>query len=90
VRLRAVYSIKKEDEKKRRAMNWTLTNFLIEMIAGIVGGNAIAVVAKEHSFGALGRTIAGALGGHSAATFCKRSRLWSSIQPAMLICCRIW
>jgi hypothetical protein len=34
-------------------MNWTLTNFLIEMIAGIVGGQVIAVVAKEHSFGAL-------------------------------------
>jgi hypothetical protein len=39
-------------------MNWTLTNFLIEMIAGIVGGHAIAVVAKEHNFGALRHTIA--------------------------------
>jgi hypothetical protein len=44
-------------------MSWTLTNFLIELVAGIVGGHAIAAVAKEHSFGALGHTIADALGG---------------------------
>jgi len=44
-------------------MTWTLTNLVIEIIAGIVGGHAIAAVAKEHSFGALGHTITGALGG---------------------------
>lgn len=50
-------------------MTWTLTNFLIELVAGIVGGHAIAAVAKEHSFGALGHTITGALGGAFSGYF---------------------
>ncbi len=50
-------------------MTWTLANFLIELAAGIVGGHAIAAVAKEHSFGALGHTIAGALGGAFSGYF---------------------
>lgn len=50
-------------------MTWTLTNLVIEIIAGIVGGHAIAAVAKEHSFGALGHTIAGALGGAFSGYF---------------------
>lgn len=50
-------------------MSWTLTNLLIELIAGIVGGHMIAAVAKEHSFGALGHTIAGALGGGLSGFF---------------------
>jgi hypothetical protein len=31
-------------------MTWTFTNFVIKIIAGIIGGHAIAVVAKERSF----------------------------------------
>ena len=50
-------------------MTWTLSNLVIEIIAGIVGGHAIAAVAKEHSFGALGHTIAGALGGAFSGYF---------------------
>lgn len=50
-------------------MTWTLTNFLIELVAGIVGGHAIAAVAKEYSFGALGHAIAGALGGAFSGYF---------------------
>jgi hypothetical protein len=50
-------------------MSWTLTNLLIELIAGIVGGHMIAAVAKEHSFWALGHTIAGALGGGLSGFF---------------------
>jgi uncharacterized membrane protein YeaQ/YmgE (transglycosylase-associated protein family) len=50
-------------------MTWTLTNLVIEIIAGIVGGHAIAAVAKEHSFGALGHTITGALGGAFSGYF---------------------
>jgi hypothetical protein len=50
-------------------MTWTLTNLIIEIIAGIVGGHAIAAVAKEHSFGALGHTITGALGGTFSGYF---------------------
>jgi hypothetical protein len=53
-------------------MTWTLTNLVIEIIAGIVGDHAIAAVAKEHSFGALGHTIAGALGGAFSGYFLQR------------------
>lgn len=60
---------KQEKNKKSRSMSWTLTNLLIELIAGIVGGHMIAAVAKEHSFGALGHTIAGALGGGLSGFF---------------------
>jgi uncharacterized membrane protein YeaQ/YmgE (transglycosylase-associated protein family) len=44
-------------------MTRTLTNLVIEIIAGIVA------VAKEHNFGALGHTIAGALGGAFSGCF---------------------
>src|SRR5262249_48304049 len=50
--------------QRKRPMTWTLTNFIIELVAGIAGGHAIAAVAKEHSFGALGHTVAGALSGY--------------------------
>jgi uncharacterized membrane protein YeaQ/YmgE (transglycosylase-associated protein family) len=66
-------------------MTWTLTNLVIEIIAGIVGGHAIAAVAKEHSFGALGHTITGALGGAFSGYFLQRSPHWLSTPPARLI-----
>jgi uncharacterized membrane protein YeaQ/YmgE (transglycosylase-associated protein family) len=58
-----------KDAKKGAAMTWTLTNFLIQMIAGIVGGHAIATVAKEHNFGALGHSVTGAVGGAFSGYF---------------------
>jgi uncharacterized membrane protein YeaQ/YmgE (transglycosylase-associated protein family) len=50
-------------------MIWTFTNLVIEIIAGVIGGHAIAAVAKEHSFGAVGHTVAGALGGAVSGYF---------------------
>ena len=50
-------------------MTWTLTNFVIEVIAGIAGGLAIAAVAKEYSFGALGHFLSGAVGGAFSGYF---------------------
>jgi hypothetical protein len=50
-------------------MTWTLINFLIEKIAGIVRGHAIAAAAKEQSFGALGHSVTGALGGAFSGYF---------------------
>jgi len=44
-------------------MTWTVTNLGIQIIAGIFGGNAISAAAKEYSFGALGRSVVGAVGG---------------------------
>jgi uncharacterized membrane protein YeaQ/YmgE (transglycosylase-associated protein family) len=50
-------------------MTWTVTNLIIEIIAGVVGAHAIAAAAKEHSFGAIGHTIAGAAGGAFSGSF---------------------
>jgi hypothetical protein len=44
-------------------MPWSVTNVVIQIIAGILGGHAAAAAAKEHSFGALGHTLAGTVGG---------------------------
>ena len=50
-------------------MIWTFTNLVIQIIAGIFGGHAAAAAAKEHSFGALGHTIVGAIGGGVSGCF---------------------
>ncbi len=50
-------------------MDWTATNLVIQIIAGILGGHVAAVVVKEYSFGALGHTIAGAVGGAISGCF---------------------
>ena len=50
-------------------MTWTLTNLIIEIVAGVVGGHGIAAAAKEHSFGGLGHTVTGALGGAFSGYF---------------------
>lgn len=44
-------------------MAWTTTNLIIQIIAGIIGGHAAAITSKEHRFGVLGHTVAGAVGG---------------------------
>lgn len=50
-------------------MTWTLSNFIVQLISGIVGGNVAAAVAKEHSFGIFGHTVAGAVGGGLSGYF---------------------
>lgn len=50
-------------------MTWTAANLAIQIIAGIVGGHGAALLAKEHGFGALGHTIAGAVGGALSGYF---------------------
>jgi uncharacterized membrane protein YeaQ/YmgE (transglycosylase-associated protein family) len=50
-------------------MTWTVTNLVIEIIAGIVGAHAISAAAKEYSFGVIGHTIAGAVGGAFSGYF---------------------
>jgi len=42
---------------------------VIQIIVGILGGHAAATAAKEHSFGAIGHTIVGALGGGLSGYF---------------------
>jgi len=44
-------------------MSATIINLIIQIIAGAVGGNAAGAASKDVNLGALGNTIAGALGG---------------------------
>ena len=50
-------------------MTWTPTNLVIEIIAGAIGGCAIAAAAKEYNFGVLCHTVSGALGGALSGYF---------------------
>jgi hypothetical protein len=69
VRLSANHTITEVSEQKRTAMTWTFTNLAIEIIAGAIGGCAIAAAAKEYNFGVLGHTVSGALGGALSGYF---------------------
>jgi uncharacterized membrane protein YeaQ/YmgE (transglycosylase-associated protein family) len=60
-------AIKEEGEQKR--MTWKATNLMIEIIAGAIGGCAIASVAREYGFGVLGHIITGTLGGALSGYF---------------------
>jgi hypothetical protein len=40
-----------------------IINLIIQLIAGAVGGNAVGAASKDINLGALGNTIAGAVGG---------------------------
>jgi hypothetical protein len=50
-------------------MEWSVTNLVVQFIGGIIGGHLAAAAAREHSFGALGHTLAGALGGAVSGLF---------------------
>src|SRR5215469_18063979 len=44
-------------------MPWTYTFLVLQFIAGMIGGNAAAALAKEHDFSVLGHTVAGGVAG---------------------------
>ncbi len=69
MRLRSRSGTKEETQKQDDAMSWTVTNLVIEVVAGIIGAHAISAAAKEHSFGVVGHTIAGAVGGAFSGYF---------------------
>jgi len=69
MRLRSGFAAKEETKKQDSAMTWTVTNLVIEIITGIVGAHAISAAFKEHSFGVIGHTIAGAVGGAFSGYF---------------------
>jgi uncharacterized membrane protein YeaQ/YmgE (transglycosylase-associated protein family) len=50
-------------------MTWTMTQLVIEIIAGIVGAHIVAIATRESSFGALGRSVVGAIGGYVGGYF---------------------
>ena len=41
----------------------TIINLIIQLIAGVAGGNAAGAALKDYNLGNLGNTIAGAIGG---------------------------
>jgi hypothetical protein len=49
-------------------MSATMINLIIQLIAGALGGNAAGATMKNLDLGALGNTIAGALGGAGGGT----------------------
>lgn len=49
MRLRSRSGTKEETQKQDDAMSWTVTNLVIEVVAGIIGAHAISAAAKEHS-----------------------------------------
>jgi uncharacterized membrane protein YeaQ/YmgE (transglycosylase-associated protein family) len=50
-------------------MTWTLTNLVIQIIAGLAGGHIAAAATHEHSFGVVGHTVAGLVGGFLSGYF---------------------
>ncbi len=50
-------------------MEWSITNVWIQIVTGLLGGNAAAAAAHEHSFGILGHSVVGAIGGALSCYF---------------------
>jgi len=44
-------------------MSGTIVNLIIQLVAGVIGGNAAGASLKDINLGTLGNTIAGAIGG---------------------------
>jgi hypothetical protein len=53
-------------------MIWTSTNLVIQIITGILGAHFAATAAREHSFGFVGHTFTGAIGGALSGTFLQK------------------
>jgi hypothetical protein len=44
-------------------MSGTVINLIIQLVAGVIGGNGAGSALKDYSLGGLGNTIVGAIGG---------------------------
>ena len=53
-------------------MIWTSTNLVIQIVTGILGAHFAATAAKEYSFGFVGHTLVGAVGGALSGYFLQR------------------
>jgi hypothetical protein len=51
---------------------WTVTNLIVQAIAGILGAHAAAAVAHEHRFGFAGHTLVGLIAGALSGYFLQR------------------
>ena len=50
-------------------MTWTVTNLLVEIIAGIVAGYFAGLVHSDYSLGSVGNCVVGAIGGGLSGYF---------------------
>ncbi len=50
-------------------MDWNFTDLVIQVVAGVLGAHGVAAAMREHSFGLIGHTIAGAVGGALSGYF---------------------
>lgn len=50
-------------------MEWTLTNLVVQMVAGFLGAHGAASAAHEHKFGFLGHSLVGAVCGALSGYF---------------------
>src|SRR3984885_4947024 len=58
--------------RMERGMIWTTSNLVIQIITGILGAHFAATAAREHSFGSIGHTLAGAIGGGLSGYFLQK------------------
>ena len=54
-------------------MTWTVTNLLIEIVAGLVGAHIAALAANDYGFGKLRQSGVGAIGGGFSGYFFQTS-----------------
>jgi hypothetical protein len=50
-------------------MEWTLTNLVVQMVAGFLGAHGAASAAHEHKFGFLGHSLVGVVCGALSGYF---------------------
>jgi uncharacterized membrane protein YeaQ/YmgE (transglycosylase-associated protein family) len=53
-------------------MEWSWTYVLVQLVGGFLGAHAAAIAAHEHSFGALGHSVVGIIGGGLSGYFLQR------------------
>jgi uncharacterized membrane protein YeaQ/YmgE (transglycosylase-associated protein family) len=51
---------------------WTITNLVIQAIAGFLGAHAAALVSHEHRFGFIGHSLVGLIAGALSGFFLQR------------------
>jgi hypothetical protein len=50
-------------------MTWTLTNLIVQIVAGLFGAHIAAAAAHEHRFGFWGHSLVGLVGGTLSGLF---------------------
>ena len=59
-----------------------IINLIIQLIAGVAGGNAVGAALKDYNLGGLGNTIAGAIGGVGGGQILQALIRRSRVSPA--------